>query len=65
MAGEGPASAGLMLVGEQPGDQDGLAGVPFADRGGDVLDRAMQGVGIGGRAVYLTNGVKHVEWETR
>jgi probable DNA metabolism protein len=65
VAGAGPATAALMLVGEQPGDQEDLSGVPFAGPAGKVLDRALQGAGIDRKAAYLTNAVKHFKWEPR
>jgi probable DNA metabolism protein len=65
VAGAGPASAALMLVGEQPGDQEDLTGVPFAGPAGKVLDRALLDAGIDRRAAYLTNAVKHFKWEPR
>ncbi|RYE92339.1 MAG: uracil-DNA glycosylase, partial [Oxalobacteraceae bacterium] len=65
VAGAGPASAALMLVGEQPGDQEDLTGVPFAGPAGKVLDRALQDAGIDRKAAYLTNAVKHFKWEPR
>ena len=57
--GEGPADANLMLVGEQPGDQEDLAGRPFVGPAGKVLDRALESAGIARDAVYITNAVKH------
>ena len=65
VAGAGPAQAALMLVGEQPGDQEDLSGVPFAGPAGKVLDRALQETGIDRKAAYLTNAVKHFKWEPR
>jgi uracil-DNA glycosylase family protein len=63
--GEGPAESALMLVGEQPGDQEDLAGRPFVGPAGKVLDRALQGAGIDREAVYITNAVKHFKNEPR
>jgi DNA polymerase len=63
--GEGPARAGLMLVGEQPGDQEDLAGHPFVGPAGKLLDRAMGEAGLDRRKVYLTNAVKHFKNEPR
>lgn len=63
--GEGPARAALMLVGEQPGDQEDLAGHPFVGPAGKVLDRAMAEAGLDRRKVYLTNAVKHFKNEPR
>jgi probable DNA metabolism protein len=65
VAGAGPAQAALMLVGEQPGDQEDLSGLPFAGPAGKVLDRALQEAGIDREAAYLTNAVKHFKWEPR
>ena len=63
--GEGPADAHLMLVGEQPGDQEDLAGRPFVGPAGKVLDRALESAGIARDAVYITNAVKHFKNEPR
>jgi uracil-DNA glycosylase len=63
--GEGPADAALMLVGEQPGDQEDLAGLPFVGPAGKVLDRALETAGIQRRTVYITNAVKHFKNEPR
>jgi DNA polymerase len=57
--GEGPSSARLMIVGEQPGDQEDLAGRPFVGPAGQVLDEVLNEAGIGRESVYLTNAVKH------
>lgn len=59
IAGEGPTAAALMIVGEQPGDQEDLAGRPFVGPAGAVLDDALRESGIDRDAVYLTNAVKH------
>jgi DNA polymerase len=59
VAGEGPSDAPLMLVGEQPGDQEDLAGKPFVGPAGKVLDRALAEAGIDRSKVYVTNAVKH------
>jgi uracil-DNA glycosylase len=61
--GEGPAPAGLMLVGEQPGDQEDLAGRPFVGPAGAVLDRALEAAGIERSTAYVTGVVKHFKWE--
>ena len=61
--GEGRASAGVMLVGEQPGDQEDVAGRPFVGPAGKLLDRALEAAGIDRSAVYVTNAVKHFKWE--
>ena len=63
--GEGRAAAPLMLVGEQPGDQEDLAGKPFVGPAGRLLDRALEEAGIDRREAYLTNVVKHFKWEAR
>jgi uracil-DNA glycosylase family protein len=63
--GEGPARASIMLVGEQPGDQEDLAGHPFVGPAGKVLDRAMAEAGLERRKVWLTNAVKHFKNEPR
>jgi len=63
--GEGARKAELMLVGEQPGDQEDLAGHPFVGPAGKLLDRALVDAGIDRSAVYVTNVVKHFKWEPR
>ncbi|WP_343520810.1 UdgX family uracil-DNA binding protein [Sphingomonas sp.] len=63
--GEGPVDAPLMLVGEQPGDQEDLAGRPFVGPAGQVLDRALADAGIDRGKAYLTNAVKHFKFEPR
>jgi uracil-DNA glycosylase len=63
--GEGPADASLMLVGEQPGDQEDLVGRPFIGPAGKVLDRALAAAGIDRDSVYITNAVKHFKNEPR
>lgn len=63
--GEGRPRAALMLVGEQPGDQEDLAGQPFVGSAGDVLDRALADAGIDRQQVYVTNAVKHFKHEPR
>ncbi len=63
--GEGPMDARLMLVGEQPGDQEDLAGRPFVGPAGQMLDRALEQAGIDRRSVYVTNAVKHFKFEPR
>lgn len=63
--GCGPAQAALMLVGEQPGDQEDLAGRPFIGPAGRLLDDAFGRAGIVREEVYLTNAVKHFKWEAR
>jgi len=63
--GEGPVTAPLVLVGEQPGDQEDLQGHPFVGPAGRVLDAALEETGIPRDQVYLTNAVKHFKWEPR
>ena len=63
--GEGARRAEIMLVGEQPGDQEDLSGHPFVGPAGKVLDRALAEAGIDRAAVYVTNVVKHFKWEPR
>ncbi len=65
VCGEGPADAALMLVGEEPGDQEDLGGRPFIGPAGKVLDRALASAGIDRDAVYITNAVKHFKNEPR
>lgn len=63
--GEGPRQARLMLVGEQPGDQEDLAGQPFVGPAGRVLDEALSAAGLPRDQVYVTNAVKHFKWKPR
>jgi DNA polymerase len=63
--GEGPARATLMLVGEQPGDQEDRAGHPFVGPAGRILDKAMAEAGLDRKKVWLTNAVKHFKNEPR
>ena len=63
--GEGPANASLMFVGEQPGDQEDLLGRPFVGPAGQVLDEAIEKVGIERSKVYVTNAVKHFKFTPR
>jgi DNA polymerase len=63
--GEGPRKADVMLVGEQPGDAEDLAGHPFVGPAGKLLDRALAEAGIDRRTVYVTNVVKHFKFEQR
>jgi DNA polymerase len=63
--GEGPARADVMFIGEQPGDQEDIAGRPFVGPAGQILDRALEEAGIDRRGVYVTNVVKHFKWEPR
>lgn len=61
--GEGPEHAEIMFVGEQPGDQEDLAGHPFVGPAGRILDRALDEAGLRREDVYVTNAVKHFKWE--
>jgi len=63
--GEGPGSARLMMVGEQPGDREDLAGAPFVGPAGKMLDRALEEAGVPRNEVYVTNAVKHFKFEPR
>ena len=65
VCGEGPNSARLMIVGEQPGDQEDLAGRPFVGPAGQVLDAALEEAGIDRSDIYVTNAVKHFKHEPR
>lgn len=63
--GEGAEHAVMMLVGEQPGDQEDLQGKPFVGPAGRLLDNALEAAGIDRRRVYVTNAVKHFRWTQR
>lgn len=63
--GEGPPRAEIMLVGEQPGDAEDVAGHPFVGPAGRLLDKALSEAGIDRSRVYVTNVVKHFKWEPR
>nr|WP_255469410.1 UdgX family uracil-DNA binding protein [Pseudoxanthomonas sp. X-1] len=63
--GEGPADARIVLVGEQPGDEEDLSGRPFVGPAGKLLDRVLAELGIDRGALYLTNAVKHFRFEQR
>ena len=65
MFGEGPQHAQMMLVGEQPGDKEDLAGKPFVGPAGQMLDRALEEAGIDRSKVYVTNAVKHFKFVPR
>jgi len=65
VSGEGPRKAALMIVGEQPGDQEDLAGRPFVGPAGKVLDAHLERAGIDRRQAYLTNAVKHFKFVQR
>jgi uracil-DNA glycosylase len=61
--GEGTGHAEIILVGEQPGDQEDRAGHPFVGPAGQILDKALAEAGIARHDVYVTNAVKHFKWE--
>ena len=63
--GEGTSKAKVMLVGEQPGDQEDIQGRPFVGPAGRILDKALEEAGIDRNEVYVTNAVKHFKWEPR
>jgi DNA polymerase len=63
--GEGPRGAEVMLIGEQPGNDEDLEGRPFVGPAGKLLDRALEEAGIDRKKVYVTNVVKHFKWEPR
>ncbi|HEY4528795.1 MAG TPA: UdgX family uracil-DNA binding protein, partial [Luteimonas sp.] len=62
VAGEGPADARIMVIGEQPGDQEDLAGRPFVGPAGQLFDRALAEAGLDRASLYLTNAVKHFKF---
>ena len=63
--GEGKLASEVMLVGEQPGDQEDRAGAPFVGPAGKLLDRALDEAGIDRTTTYVTNAVKHFKWKAR
>jgi DNA polymerase len=63
--GEGPLEASIMFVGEQPGDQEDLAGRPFVGPAGAIFDKALEAAGIDRSSVYVTNAVKHFKFIQR
>ena len=63
--GEGPLDARLMFVGEQPGDQEDLAGKPFVGPAGRIFNEALEKAGVDRARVYVTNAVKHFKYEQR
>jgi uracil-DNA glycosylase family protein len=63
--GEGPSHAAFMLVGEQPGDKEDLAGKPFVGPAGRILDKALRDAGIARNETFVTNAVKHFKYEVR
>ena len=60
--GQGAAGARVLLVGEQPGDKEDLAGEPFVGPAGRLLDEALEAAGVDRREAYVTNAVKHFKW---
>jgi uracil-DNA glycosylase family protein len=60
--GEGNSRPSMMLIGEQPGDKEDLAGLPFVGPAGRILDEALDAAGIDREDVYVTNAVKHFSW---
>jgi DNA polymerase len=65
VSGEGAAHARIMLVGEQPGDEEDLRGHPFVGPAGRVLDQCLDGAALERNEVFVTNAVKHFKWEPR
>ena len=63
--GSGPEDAEIMIVGEQPGDHEDLAGKPFVGPAGQLFDRTLADAGIERKKLYVTNAVKHFKYETR
>jgi uracil-DNA glycosylase len=63
--GEGRARARVMMVGEQPGDEEDVAGLPFVGPAGRLLDQMMEAAGLPRDQVYVTNAVKHFKWTPR
>jgi uracil-DNA glycosylase family protein len=61
--GEGPSDAEIMLVGEQPGEQEDMVGLPFVGPAGKLLDRALDMASMNRDEIYLTNAVKHFKWK--
>jgi DNA polymerase len=63
--GQGPRGSAIMLVGEQPGDEEDLRGHPFVGPAGRILDHAIAAAGLERKQVFITNAVKHFKWEPR
>jgi uracil-DNA glycosylase family protein len=63
--GEGPLDAAILFVGEQPGDQEDLAGRPFVGPAGKIFDRALEEAGVDRGRTYVTNAVKHFKFVRR
>ena len=60
--GEGPARARILMIGEQPGDQEDVKGKPFVGPAGRLLDEALVAAGLERKEIYVTNAVKHFKW---
>jgi DNA polymerase len=65
VAGEGPRTAAILLIGEQPGDEEDLVGRPFVGPAGRLLRDLLNEAGIDAATAYITNAVKHFSWEPR
>ncbi|HEY3659506.1 MAG TPA: UdgX family uracil-DNA binding protein [Steroidobacteraceae bacterium] len=65
VGGEGAPRAKIMLVGEQPGDEEDVRGHPFVGPAGKILDQALAAAGLERKDVFITNAVKHFKWEPR
>jgi DNA polymerase len=65
VAGEGPPKAAIMMIGEQPGDEEDRRGAPFVGPAGRLLDRALVDAGVDRAAVFVTKSVKHFKFEER
>jgi uracil-DNA glycosylase len=65
VAGEGPSTAKMVLVGETPGDEEDKSGHPFVGQAGALLDQTLEAAGINRQDVFVTNVVKHFKWEPR
>jgi len=65
VAGEGSLTSGIMLVGEQPGDEEDLRGAPFVGPAGKVIDECLQRASLQRQSLYITNAVKHFKWKPR
>jgi uracil-DNA glycosylase len=63
--GEGPSHARIMLVGEQPGDEEDVRGRPFVGPAGRILDECLEAAALKREKVFVTNAVKHFKWEAR
>jgi DNA polymerase len=63
--GEGPTTARIVMIGEQPGDYEDKQGHPFVGPAGKLLDKTLEAVGIPRQDVYVTNAVKHFKWTPR